>query len=282
MSYTGSKFALLLLCGWLSACATNSSTTLEDVPEIRPGILQGYLASEAYPNSLTLLPPPPTTGSVAHQHDLAVSELSLRLHNTPRWSMATQDNDLSFPAAAQTFSCALGFAVTESDTPRLYRLMRRTLPDAGLSTYGAKRKYQRQRPFMHNSKPTCLSPEGQQQLVEDGSYPSGHSAIGWAWALILAELAPDRADEILARGRAFGQSRVVCNVHWQSDVQEGQMMGAAAVAALHANPTFLADSAAARAELLAVREQLPRPTRDCAAEGLTLSAQIEGIWPMPR
>ena len=30
----------------------------------------------------------------------------------------------------------------------------------------------------------------------------GHTAIGWGFALILSELAPDRADDLLARGRA--------------------------------------------------------------------------------
>ena len=47
----------------------------------------------------------------------------------------------------------------------------------------------------------------------DGSCPSGHTDIGWGWALILSEIAPDRTDAILERDRAFGESRVVCNVH---------------------------------------------------------------------
>lgn len=238
---------------------------------------------DAYPDSLALLPPPPAENSVAQAHDKAVNELSLTLRGTPRWALATQDNELMFPAAAETFSCALGAPVTESDTPRLYRLLRRTLPDAGLSTYGAKNQYKRQRPFLVNGASTCISAEGQQQLEKDGSYPSGHSAIGWAWALILAELAPDRANEILARGRAFGQSRVICNVHWQSDVQEGQLMGAAAVAALHANETFLADLAAARTELAAIRMQLLPPSRDCAVESAALARHPDdSLWPMPR
>ena len=37
------------------------------------------------------------------------------------------------------------------------------------------------------------------------------SAIGWTWALTLSEISPDQTDAILARGRAFGESRVVCN-----------------------------------------------------------------------
>lgn len=86
----------------------------------------------------------------------------------------------------------------------------------------------------------------------NGSYPSTHAAVGWAWALILSEIAPDQTDSILARGRAFGQSRVVCNVHWESDVIEGRFIGAAAVARLHSDSTFLADLEAAKAELAAV------------------------------
>ena len=40
---------------------------------------------------------------------------------------------------------------------------------------------------------------------------------------------------ILQRGIAFGQSRVICGAHWQSDVDAGRLVGSAAVAKLHAN-----------------------------------------------
>ena len=46
---------------------------------------------------------------------------------------------------------------------------------------------------MVNQMATC-TPAEETMLREDGSYPSGHNAIGWAWALILAEIAPERAD----------------------------------------------------------------------------------------
>ena len=107
--------------------------------------------------------------------------------------------------------------------------------------------------------------------MKDGSYPSGHTAIGWAWALILCEIAPEQTDAILARGRAFGQSRVICNVHWHSDVVEGRFMGAAAVARLHVDPAFRAEIEAAKAELAAVRAKGLKPTRDCQAEADALA-----------
>ncbi|TFH26256.1 MAG: phosphatase PAP2 family protein, partial [Bacteroidia bacterium] len=130
----------------------------------------------------------------------------------------------------------------------------RTLADAGLSTYSAKNHYKRARPFMTNEQPTC-SPEDEEYLRKHGSYPSGHTAIGWAWALILTELFPDQADVILERGKQFGISRNVCNVHWHSDVEAGRMMGAAAVARLHASADFLIDMEAAKKEVAAFASQ---------------------------
>ena len=100
---------------------------------------------------------------------------------------------------------------------------------------------------------TICTPQDEAGLREDGSYPSGHAAIGWAWALILVEVFPENTDVILQRGKQFGVSRNVCNVHWRSDVIAGRMMGSAAVARLHANDMFQADMQAAKDELKALR-----------------------------
>ncbi len=162
-------------------------------------------------------------------------------------------------------------AVTEQDTPRLYQMLRRVMTDAGLATFAAKDKYQHARPFMLNDQPIC-TPDKERSLRAQGSYPSGHASIGWAWALVLVEASPDESEAILARGLAFGESRLVCNVHWLSDVIEGRLIGAATVARLHAEPEFLADLAAARAELVAVRARPPQ--RDCKFEAEALGATL--------
>jgi acid phosphatase (class A) len=148
--------------------------------------------------------------------------------------------------------------------------LRRSLTDFAQSTSPTKTKYQRARPFTVNAAPIC-TPALEGRLRNDGSYPSGHVAIGWGWALILAEVAPDRTDAVLARGRAFGQSRVVCNLHWMSDTDEGRVMGAATAAKLHDQAEFLADLAAARAEVAAARARGLAPTRDCAREAAQLA-----------
>ncbi len=241
------------------------------VREIAPGILHGYLSPKDLPSSVALVPPPPTDGSAAKALDDAISRESLRFRGTARWTQAIEDADLKFPHAADDFSCALGAPVTEAETPHLYLLLRRTLTDAGLATYSAKNKYMRARPFTVDGEPTC-TPKDEPALRKDGSYPSGHTSLGWAWALILAEIAPDRQDTILARGRSFGRSRIVCHVHWESDVLEGRFVGAATVARLHTDAGFISDLAAAKDEIAAVRAKGVAPTRDCVAEAAALAS----------
>ena len=245
---------------------------LEPVPEIAPGILAGYLEPQSLPDSVALLPPPPAEGSAAWALDLEASERALALRGTPRWRLAAADAVLHFPEAAGTWACALGAPISEEHTPHLDRLLRRSLADAGLSTYAAKNHYQRARPFLTNGQPVC-TPDDVESLANDFAYPSGHSALGWAWALVLAEVAPERGDAIVARGRAFGESRIVCNVHWRSDVVAGRFMGSATVARLHADPGFQEDVAAAKSELAAVRAAGLAIDRDCAAEADALAAE---------
>jgi len=262
--------ALCACAATLASCvAFQAERMAEPVPEIAPGLLKGYLPISSLPNSAALLPPPPAPGSAALALDEDVNRRALALRGSPRWGLAAEDANLKFPQAAGTFSCALGTEISAEATPTLYVLLRRTLADAGLSTSAAKKQYNRPRPFLANRQPTC-SPGDEAFLAKDGAYPSGHAALGWAWALILTQISPENADALLARGLAFGQSRVVCNVHWQSDVAEGRLMGAAAVARLQSDPAFRADLESAQRELRDARSAQKKPVRDCSAEAAAL------------
>lgn len=242
-------------------------------PDMPPEIQEkqpGYLTAECLPDSLTLIPAPPAAGSTAFKLDEETSRGTLPLRKTARWNLAVQDADLSFPAAAESFSCALDSRLSQQETPHLFHLMRRVLSDVSRSVSRAKNEYNRPRPFMVNGEAIC-TPDYERSLRRSGSYPSGHTAAGWAWALILSEIAPERGDGILRRGRAFGQSRIVCNVHWLSDVTEGRTVAAAVVARLHSDPVFRADLELARAELAALRARGVAPARDCRAEAEALA-----------
>ena len=266
------RTAILALA--LTACASTPDGEGQSVTiaGFGPGFVAGYLAENAIPNSLLQVPPPPAAGSAAMALDLDIAQRSFALRDTPRWTQAISDADVTFPHAAEIFSCALGIAVSEADTPNIYRLLRRTLTDLGRSPHAAKVHYDRRRPFVENGQPMC-TPEVKERLAHDGSYPSGHNAIGWGWALILAEISPAQTDALLVRGRNYGESRNVCNVHWHSDVMQGRLVGAGMVARLHADPAFRSDLAAARAEIENARARGLKPTRDCRAEAAALAVQ---------
>ena len=264
----------------LQGCAHQPATLVPltdatQIGELYPGFLKGYLAPDALPDSLVLLPPPPAMDSTAGKADEAIYLDTRTLASGPRGELATRDANLRFPASLGAYACATGMEIDPARSPQLATLLRRSFSDAALATYKAKNHYQRTRPFVANHAHTC-TPEDEEMLRKDGSYPSGHSAIGWVWALILTELVPDRTTEIQARGFAFARSRVVCGAHWSSDTVQGMLIGSATYARLQADPTFLAQLQAAKAEVDELRRQPQSLARDCAgeADALRLDTRI--------
>jgi acid phosphatase (class A) len=108
-------------------------------------------------------------------------------------------------------------------------------------------------------------------LAASGSYPSGHAAAGWLYALLLAEIDTEHADAIIRRGRAFGESRVVCGVHYLSDIEGGRLTASALAAELHGAPQFETDVASARAELFSLRGRAQPAPAACERENANLA-----------
>ena len=271
-----SRLAAVLIFAILPGCAASSQDTRAQpakpntLKEVFPGFLVGYLPTGSAPNPLLFLPPPPSPGSSSEARDQEASRDGLALRDSLRWQIAAVDADLTFPNAPHIYSCTIGTDIDETRTPHLYLLMRRTMTDLGLATYPAKTKYARKRPFLENGQPIC-TPQDNARLARDGSYPSGHSAIGFGWSLLLTEIAPDKAAELIARGRAMGDSRRVCNVHWLSDIEEGRTTAAATVARLHGIPEFESDLRVARQELAKARADGKSTQVDCVKEAEALA-----------
>ncbi len=263
----------------LAACSTSPAKAppidAAEVGEIWPGygVLKGYLAPAELPDSLALLPAPPAEGSAAFADDRASFVELTALQPTERGRLARQDAAHAYPGSLRAFSCSLGVEISATQMPSLAMLMRRTQGDASLAPYAAKDRYNRTRPFVTMQATSCV-PGDEASLATDGSYPSGHSSVGWAWALVLAEVAPERSDAILQRGRAYSQSRAICGVHWKSDIEAGRLVGAATVARLHASPAFVAQLEAARKEVVVARAKGVRPTADCASEAAALTSSM--------
>ncbi len=108
------------------------------------------------------------------------------------------------------------------------------------------------------------------RLRGNASYPSGHASLGYVWGEVLAQVSPDRAAALRARAYEFGQSRVICRVHRQSDVDAGRMVGQAVMPRLQLDPEFQADLAAARIEAQQARKRPAAPARNCEVEAAAL------------
>lgn len=240
-----------------------------------PAARAGFLSAGQLPDAVLILAPPPKPGSATESADETVVKATRSLEGSPRWALAAHDA-VNYIGA---FDCALGLTITHDATPKTVQLLSRVGADASRVIDAAKDHFARPRPFVGTSLPICV--ENQRSgLAKSFSYPSGHSTFSWASGLILAEMEPDKAGVILARARAFGESRVVCGVHYPSDVEAGRTTGAALVAALHANPEFQAAFAAAKAELVAA-EAAPHPAPPVKTCAVDEDAEIHTPWANP-
>lgn len=253
----------------LAGCAPAATAPLHSPPEqVEFDLGPPYLAG-SLPGAQALVGPPPAEGTAELARDRAASTAGLALRGGARWDLAARDADLSTGAVPRTFSCAAGVAISDGETPAIARLLRRATGDFAMSTSEAKAIYQRTRPFVINGEPTC-DPASEEDLRTNGSYPSGHSAIGYGAGLVLAAVFPDRAAALVARGREFGESRRVCNVHWLSDVEAGRTAAAATFARLQSDPAFREDLHAAQVEAAEViAEEVP----GCEAESAALAGR---------
>ncbi|QDH25792.1 phosphatase PAP2 family protein [Neokomagataea tanensis] len=204
------------------------------------------LPDSAAPDARIVLPPPPVPGSAAQQDDDRVFHATRALKGTPRWDLAVRDADLEPAHLVADFSCAVGHTLDLTKAPHLQTVLARLEPATIHRTSEVKDFWHRTRPFVGTSLPICTPFKG---LGLHSSYPSGHTTAGFGMALLLAHLMPEHATAILQRGRVFGESRVVCGVHWKSDVQAGYLNASTEMDTLLADPAIQDDLAAAKQEL---------------------------------
>lgn len=217
-----------------------------------------YLEHRPIPDLMRILPAPPIAGSPADIDDGATFRATRVLLGTPRAAIATRDvTDDRFTI----FACAIGRKLDAQTAPAVARVFARI--SDGNMVGRAKNGFAVRRPYLKDDLPICEPKTA--HLAGNGDYPSGHASSGWSAALILAELLPGRATEILQRGRQYGESRYICGSHSKSAVEAGFMSGAVLVSSLHASPAFRTDMDAARIELARLAA-VPHPVPRCAFE----------------
>ena len=173
-----------------------------------------------------------------------------------RW-LAMTHAELRPSLAAGLFDCALGARLSGAKTPALTRIFARLQRD--LDAAG------RRRPAPSVTAP-CTRPNWTPTQGWSGRLP----ALGVAYADVMARLAPDRAEELAATGRAIAESAVLCGLSTPEDAASATALAHGVVAAVMRAPAFAEDMADAQAEIDAVRASgLTSPA--CAAERLALN-----------
>lgn len=207
----------------------------------------GQAAPIMLPDGRTFLPPPPAAKSHAQEADIQAFESTRALKNSNRWKLAYNDAYLKPEHVISDFSCAAGFKLLPNKLPTLVAVLSALRSPLEQRITEEKNNWQRQRPFVGTSQPICTP--GADKLASSFSYPSGHTTWGWLVASILASALPERSSQIMQRGRIFGESRIVCGVHWKSDVQAGYMNGSAMFASIQEQPWFVEKMDSIRKEL---------------------------------
>jgi hypothetical protein len=215
--------------------------------EALPGApARGYLAPEARPDLTKVLAPPPAPGSPRAIADAAIFDQTRGLKGTPRWDLAADDVKGHF---YDHYAAALGVRLDPAKAPILTALLERAGEDRSVVGL-AKTYWGTQRPYVgKDAAPVCETKRP--DLTANPDYPSGHAAHGEHIALILAELAPSRADALYARGREYAESRYICGSHTVSAAEAGLQTGAVIYAAEHRSDVFRRDMDMARAEVAA-------------------------------
>lgn len=209
--------------------------------------------ADKFPSLIDFLPAPPVPGDPDFERDVAIYQGTRSEKGSPRWEQATFDAD-DKAHLEDLFLDAFGLRITPQGAPATRKLLNMVIDAMAKTIDPAKDHYMRTRPFVHfNAVGSTCSPLQEIRLLTNGSYPSGHSGRGWGLALVLAEISPERQEAILKRGYELGQSRVICGVHWQSDVDSARLGASVAMIQLHNNPEFLHLLEKAKAEIRGLR-----------------------------
>ena len=118
----------------------------------------------------------------------------------------------------------------------------------------AKENFRRLRPYEIESRmEPCID-----NVRGDLSYPSGHANYGYVMAYLLSEMVPERERQLIARADEFARQRMVCGVHFASDIEAGREGASWLVTMLNDSAEYREDASAAMSEL---RAALKLPSR---------------------
>ena len=187
-----------------------------------------------------VLPPPPAPGSLSARADLE-AVLQAQEWRTPEqvaWAKRIDKND------AFMYADVLGAWFTRENLPVTAAFLKDVDEDRHEVTEVAKNLFARARPWVVDPRvqPCVAKPT-------NDSYPSGHCASIFTRAGVLAEIFPEKREQIFAFAHRAAWGRVYAGVHFPSDLVGGWLLAEPLVAEFKKVPAFQAQVEKCRAEV---------------------------------
>jgi acid phosphatase (class A) len=226
------KLLIVLLCaatGTLLAQATKPKTP--------------FFISADQLNAASILVNPPAAESWQNREEMA--EL-LRLQQTRTGADIERAKADDAEEDMFIFRGVLGVTFDRNKLPLTALLSDHLHSDESVIVNPAKNAFRRVRPYFFDAsvKPVCKVKSDQ----ADYAYPSGHATSGYLEAFALAMMIPEKRDQILTRADEYAHNRLVCGVHYASDIAAGKDTAYAMFALMLQNPRFQQEFVSAKAE----------------------------------
>lgn len=211
---------------------------------VTPASAGPVFLSVAYYNPTLLLPPPPADGSPAARAELKELQKIEKQRSAADFARALKDEGTEDVTA---FASVMGPGFDPAQLPKTAALFADVRAEEKFAAKLAKDYFKRNRPWIADPKlKTCARDD-----PPPTSYPSGHATMGYSMAVVLAALVPEKGQAIMARAAEYAHNRLVCSMHYRSDIVAGEALGTAVAVELLTVPGFRAEFDDARAELKA-------------------------------
>ncbi len=190
---------------------------------------------------VALTPAPPAPHSKRDRQDMKDVLLAQRTRTAAQVGQAKMDDG---EEDIFVFASILGPRFNAAEMPRTAELSQHLRNASAVINPALKLNFGRPRPFVASTRihPVC-------PVTSSSSFPSGHSMVGTLEALALTQIVPERAPEILLRLDQYMHNRVVCGVHYPSDVAASRIVASSLYGLIAASPAFQTELATARAEV---------------------------------
>ena len=181
--------------------------------------------------------------------------LGVRLNNAYQSAIALNDPALAATGnIIQAFRQANGISQADSGFNKYYfangttnGTTPSTIPNANPNVFGQAygpgtpaEKFGDPRPFQASPNVQNFAPGITGGLVNNPSFPSGHTTFGYTQSLLFAQAVPEAYQQLLTRASEYGNSRIVLGAHYPLDVIAGRIQGTYDVAQLlNNNPAYL-------------------------------------------